>query len=351
MTVVVSNRSPDSDEMSLMSLAAVLLARPRLVLVYPLVLSMLALGLTFLMTPRYIASVIFVPEHRSSTALPPAFTGLASQFGVNLPSNTTQSPLFYVSVLESREIAQQVLRSRFPDPNQPAQDSVPLLTLIGTSGRTQAESLARGVVQLRRSVRTAIDQRTGIIRLSVETSSPALSAAVAMTFVQHLNRFNAIQRQSQAGQRRRFIEGRITDVERSLRNSEANLTRFYETNRSWQQSPKLVVQEGRLRREIDVVQDVYLTLEREYELSRIEEVNDTPVLTVVDPAVPPVQKAKPQRAKIWLGVFIVGVLLGGFTALVGDYLDRIGAHDPGQFARLPGPLRTLFRRIGTKSSR
>ena len=57
-------------------------------------------------------------------------------------------------------------------------------------------------------------------------------------------------------------------------------------------------EEGRIRRQVEIRQEVYLTLRREYETARIEEVNDVPIITVVDAAVPPVEKSWPKRAAL-----------------------------------------------------
>src|SRR5438132_8548828 len=46
---------------------------------------------------------------------------------------------------------------------------------------------------------------------------------------------------------------------------------------------------------VDIRQEVSLTLRREYETARIEEVNDTPVITVIDPPVPPHERSSPKR--------------------------------------------------------
>jgi uncharacterized protein involved in exopolysaccharide biosynthesis len=159
-------------------------------------------------------------------------------------------------------------------------------------------------------VKTIVDPRTGIIRVAAETPYPDLSAAVATRFLQSLERFNRSQRQSHARERRAFIEGRIAVAERNLRDAEAHH-----------------------RTAIDGARDVYYTLQREYELARIEEVNDTPVLTVVDSAVAPVHRSRPQRKKIVAAALIVSILLGGFAALVADYLHRLRTQGPASRSR------------------
>jgi uncharacterized protein involved in exopolysaccharide biosynthesis len=325
--------------MSLATLIQVLLGRPRLILVYPLVVAIAALAATYLMTPLYTASVAFVPERLSSSGVPSSLAGLAGTFGINILTDVGRPPAFYVGVLDSRQLKEEVLTARFADPRagsggSGARDSVRLIDLLGVQGRTRAESLAAGVGRLRTMVAAVVDSRSGIIRVSAETRYPDLSAAVATHFVASLNRFNTTQRQSQAGERRKFIETRIAGAERGVRDAEESLKRFYQQNAGWSRSPVLVAEGARLRTAIDEARDVQMTLQREYELARIEEVNETPVLTVVDSAVAPVKRSRPQRNRIFLGVFLVGVLVGGLVALVSDYATRALAENPQAFAGL-----------------
>jgi uncharacterized protein involved in exopolysaccharide biosynthesis len=291
-----------TEDMSLIDAARVPLSRPRLVFAAPLLLAVVALAATYLMQPRYTASVAFVPERLATSGVPASLAGLAGAFGINVITDIGRPPAFYVGVLDSRQLKVGVLSSTFADPRRGAgaQDSLPLLALIDGQRRTHAESVAAGVRLLTQAVTTVIDSRTGIIYLSVETPYPELSAAIAMRFVERLNDFNTTQRQSQARERRSFIEGRIAVAERALRSP-----------------PSAVAGDG--------AREAYLTLQREYELARIEEVNNTPVLTIVDPAVPPVSRSWPQRKRIFAGVLIVGVLLGTLAAFVMDYLGRARA--------------------------
>jgi uncharacterized protein involved in exopolysaccharide biosynthesis len=66
---------------------------------------------------------------------------------------------------------------------------------------------------------------------------------------------------------------------------------------------------------------VFVTLTREYEQARIAEVRDTPVLTIIDRAVPPYKKSWPKRALIT----ILATILGGMIGVGRIYLRRVTA--------------------------
>ena len=178
-------------------------------------------------------------------------------------------------------------------------------------GDNSADSLYKGVKKLTKLVSTSVDRKTDVVELDVDAHDRVLAALVASRFLAYLNDFNAKTRQSQAGERRKFTEDRLAQAEADLRRAEEELKVFYQRNRSWQQAPQLVFEEGRLRRQVDVRQEVYLTLRREYETARIDEANDTPVLTVIDPPVPPARKSKPKRL-VWV---VVAAVLGGMVSV------------------------------------
>jgi hypothetical protein len=116
---------------------------------------------------------------------------------------------------------------------------------------------------------------------------------------------------------------------------------FYEHNRSSQQAPRLMAEEDRLRREVDVRQEIYLTLNREYETARIDEVNDVPVITVIDPAVPPAEKSSPKRGMLAILAFVGGGVVAVVLAFGAEHADRLRREDDGEYRELRGRLRGL----------
>ena len=120
--------------------------------------------------------------------------------------------------------------------------------------------------------------------------------------------FNQQVRRSNAQAKRQFAEGRAAEFGDSLKQAEEALETFYSRNRTYRQSPQLVFQETRLQRQISIQQELYLNMRREAETAKLEEVNDAPVLTIVDPPEVPARPSWPKR-----GVFL---LLGGVLGLV-----------------------------------
>jgi len=337
-----------SDEVDFLEIASVFLKRWQVLLGLPVLVAVFTTALSFLVPPTFTATTTFVPEVGAGR-LPTSFTGLASQLGIPLGPEASQSPRFYAQVVKSRELLERVLLSRFSDPRgyDSADDSVTLLQILHVRGRDSADSLQKGVRKLGKLVSATADNQTNIVRLDVDGHYPALVAAVANRFVEYLNDFNAQARQSQARERRKFIETRVTDAERALREAEETERTFYERNRSWQQSPQLMFEEGRLRRQVEIRQEVYLTLTREYETARIQEVNDTPVITVIDAAVPPKEKSKPKRIVLASLAFFVGGMISFILTFFAAYMDSARRRREESYLRFADLLGQFKRDIRT----
>src|SRR5205807_248265 len=114
------------------------------------------------------------------------------------------------------------------------------------------------------------------------------------TLIGTANRYAIKNLRGRARARRTFAEQQADDARHNLEAAEDSLKTFYVRNRRIQDSPQLQFEETRLRRRVDVRQEVFLTLTREYEQARIDEVRDTPVLAVVDPPVAPTKHKWPK---------------------------------------------------------
>lgn len=173
---------------------------------------------------------------------------------------------------------------------------------------------------------------------------------VARRFVEVLNEFNLGTRQSQARQRRRFTGDRLRESQDSLARLEDALQVFLQTNRSFREAPALQARYDRLQRQISVYQELYTTLRREYEAARISEVNDTPLITVVERATVPLRRSAPNRGLM----AVVGAMLGGFVALVWllvvSSLGQLRTRRRADYERLVQASRTFLGTLGARGA-
>ena len=93
-----------------------------------------------------------------------------------------------------------------------------------------------------------------------------------------------------------------------LEKNELELKNFLERNRGYEDSPELYMTFSRLSREFDAKKEVYLTLQKQLELARIEEVRMSPILHILDYAVQPIRKSYPRRLLFIISFFMVGMV-------------------------------------------
>ena len=310
-------------------IAALLLGRWRWVLGVPLLAAMVAAGVALLIPSQFESRVLLLPELASPGALPSGVATVASQLGISLPTEPGRSAEFYGDLVRSRIVLEEVLRARYRVPRSPGSsspDSATLLDILRVRGATQVRRMELGREWLRLATRIDVT-RTGIIFVRVRAFHPELAAAIANEYVTAVNRFNTERRQSQARQRRMFVETRVAAVDGELREAEDNLRTFYERNREWQSSPKLLFEEGRLRRQIDARRDLLLSLRRDLESARIAEANDVPVVTVIEAGVPTATHVAPSRTYIVVGTAGFVLLMVVFGLLVREYHAQVAAVD------------------------
>ena len=334
-----------------------MLKRRRLTIVFPVFVAVVAAVISLVVSPKYTATATFVPEADSDELSLPGFAGLAAQFGVSVPlAGGANTPQFYADVLKSRTLRDAVLSANFADPRADSPtDSATLIELLKVKGDSERKRLERGRKRLKKAVAISVDAETNIVRVSAETRYRELSADVANYYLTLLNRFNLETRQSNAQERRRFIETSMAEAEGELDAAEEELKHFLERNRQFQGSPELQFQYDRLDRRVAIKQEVFTELRRQYEEARIQEVNDTPLVTVIDRAVPPEDRSSPKRKLNVVLAFLAAGILGTFAALGGEFVQRARSKEEqgvaefnSQWEAIRADLRAVLRRLGLR---
>ena len=325
----------DPGQLSFAALLAGALARWRLAATVATGTIVLALGLTFIVPPSYRATASFVttdasvelPRGLSDLADQAGLSNVASQLGLSGSRDPSQSPVFYYQLLQSRELLTRLVLSQFPDPRSDVSgDSATLVQLFRIHDSDPARGVELAVKRLKRRMKVSADPKTNLVTVRVDARWGDLAAGIANRAVGLVSAFNREQRLSRAQARRVFLESRVAAALAELRAADDSQRLFYERNRQWQNSPALIVEERRLRRQIETASGIYVALRREFETARIDEINNTPVITVVDRAVAPRRREWPQRALITGAAAVLGGVLGLLCAaaavLVADWAQR-----------------------------
>jgi uncharacterized protein involved in exopolysaccharide biosynthesis len=346
-----SRLTPGSDRSRDWEFIKILVARWRVLVLLPAVCALVGGLLTYLIPPTYTATTSFVTAfQRDLTAALGSFANVASQLGVGLPSNASSSPQFYGDVLRSRQVMEDVVRGRISDPRttRPG-DSVAIGDLYIRSSTSPAMRVEDAVTALTRESSVSVNPRTNIIELRVSSRSPSVAAMAARRFLAALNRFNLETRQSQARERRRFVGDRLREAQDSLTHAERMQQDFLLTNRgNFRGAPTLDAQYQRIQRQIQTYQDLYSNFRREYETARVDEINDTPVITIIDSAAVPPKPSAPRRLLTVTAGAMFGIFLAVTALLIQGYLERLRLHNPSDYDQWRELRRIFLRTIGVR---
>ncbi len=146
--------------------------------------------------------------------------------------------------------------------------------------------------------------------LTITASSPTLAVELADSALAIANRLTARALVQQASIQREYLEGRVRDARQDLTERENELQRFYEENRTYQQSPALVAREARFHREADMSRDLYISVRQQYDQARLSEARNVPSLSFIGvPTVP----YKPDSPKPLLNGVLAAVAMISLT--------------------------------------
>jgi uncharacterized protein involved in exopolysaccharide biosynthesis len=301
-------------------------------LTLPIVVFVVAILVGLLIPTKYAATSAIRPQAQENPAA--RMAGLAAQLGINIPGAAIGDPVkFYAAMLHSLDLERQVVLTRYQFPTTDGGTdtlSGNLIDLLKPRGSTSAQQTRRAIKKLEKIVEITTDRDAGLVRLRVTTKWPRLSEAINRRFLDLLNEFNLRQRQSTAGAERQFAEGRVVDARAELGAAETALEQFLESNKRYQDSPPLVAQFNRLQRRVELRQQVFTALSQSYEQARLDEVRNTPVLTVVD--APELSSEKVGSifldAIVWA---ILALIVAVTVAVVRQYLAQQRQEHPAEY--------------------
>jgi len=306
-------------------------------------------AVSLILPARFTASTSFIPEEKGKAGLSSSgLAALAGQFGVSGAAlgMGTGSAQFYADLVRSRSITRALLAATAPINGRP----VPVIELLDVDDANPVRRLESGEKAISERIDVSVDRTTNRITIAVWMRQPETAKAVADSILALINQFDRNTRRTTASEKRAFVEQQKTLAEDSLRFAEQAMATFLEQNRSYQQSPQLAFRHDRLERVISLRQDIFLSLAREAQDARLQEVDTRPVLNIIDPPLLPGKRTWPKRTVIVLiSVLVAEVFLWLFFVL--RQLFTATTQDPDRDAgRALGMVRDVLREARMRST-
>jgi uncharacterized protein involved in exopolysaccharide biosynthesis len=279
----------------------------------------------FIQQPQYVSwATVLLPSSGGGNL--GGLAGLASQFGVNVPTGASadlSSPSLFPELLRSRTFAEKILDKKFYTKEFGKELSLLVILTHGNEsskvGRDTLVTSALGTLD--KMLEFVQDPTSTFSVIKVTTSEPLFAKQLAEVTLAELEALNRFFKSQTVNEKTSFISNRIYSVEKDLESSETRLKEFNERNRQIS-SPALQLEQGRLSRDVEIQKGIYLTLKQQFELAKIEEIQEASIVQVLDkPQVP----LGPDNKNLKFNVLFAGVLgigLGIMLGFVRSYLNN-----------------------------
>jgi len=292
--IVSESASGEKDEklqINLLGLIRLLLLNKKLIAAFCLLVMVTAGVVAFVLPNKYQSTASILPTGQGDDlSVLKQLTGISTA-AYNPEEN---SSLLFPVIIRSNLIKDAVLRRMYTIHENSQEEH---LTLNDYFGDERPEILR---ARLDRITAIEVDKKTGVIKLAVETRYPELSQAVLTEVLEELEAFNLYRRHSSAREQVRYLERELADKGRELAAAEDSLEAYQSYNRNWTSTsdPEILKILRRLQRDVEIKSRTYTLLCEQYEIARLDERKDIPIVSVLDAPSLPTMKSSPQRLKL-----------------------------------------------------
>ena len=278
-------------------------------------------GSSFLFKKYYEAEISLYPAKNDVSQGLGQFQSLAANLGVNTADNDQNFNI--PDVVKSRLIASKAVDQKWKTKNGNPTDLITLWNLnkpsffsIFNNNKIDLNiSIERAIKKFNDHVKVTEDRNSGLIKISTIFEDPIIAANMANFIGNQVEIYIQKENSAQSTKEKLFISERLLIVKKELENSELQLKDFKERNRGYEDSPELFMIYSQFFREVEVKKEVYLTLQQQLELARIEEVKQSPILHILDHAVPPIKKSLPNRFLFLITSGIIGFMFSSLQII------------------------------------
>ena len=154
---------------------------------------------------------------------------------------------------------------------------------------------------------TVDENISGLIQVNVYMGDQYLAANIANFISQYVIDFVDREQRSQANLNKQFLDGRVESASSELNVSEEKFTKFLKNHPISIETPEILQEKARLIRNIEVNQQVYITLRQQLEIAKIEESKSRFFINRLDNAYPATSPSKPNKILIYTIFILFGV--------------------------------------------
>ncbi|MFA6126991.1 MAG: Wzz/FepE/Etk N-terminal domain-containing protein [Bacteroidales bacterium] len=344
-------KSPPN-QIDLFSIAKTLWQGRKTVLLWVMIVVIVGLVIAFSSPRVYTARTVMVPQVQSkSSGLGSlgSLGGLAAMAGINLSNLNAGtediSPLVYPEIVRSYSFQKEIMYTpltwrsvgmpvslveyvqkyqriglfgkvkkaifRLPRTVKSwfAREERPMVAAAGDSLTRISENEQELWDDMSESLTLSVDKKNGFITLTALGPEPLVTAQIADKAMNLLQSRITEFRIEKARENLNFIQGRFDDKKKEFQSTQDRLARFRDGNQGMN-SNRVKTEEDRLQSEYQLAFTVYSELAKQLESAKISVKEDTPVFSIIESVIVPVNPSKPRKLVILMFSFLLGGFLG-----------------------------------------
>ena len=343
--------SGDDDEISLLDLLQVVVENLRLLVLGPIAAGLVALGISYLIPPTYTAKTVFMPPQQQQGGAAMMLQSLGSLGGLAGAATGIKNPSDqFIAFLKSESVADGLV------------DRFDLIARYHVNLRGDA----RATLERRSRFSSGKDN---LIAVEVDDEDPVFAADLANSYVKEFGNVLSRMAVTEAQQRRAFFEKQLMEASEKLKSAEMALQDSGVGLSALKSSPEATIsrlaaiqgqvtaQEIRLGsmrgylaesapefkqgladlasmraqlakieqasstpskggakylahyRDVKYYQTLFELFSKQFELAKLDEAREGAIIQILDLARPPVRKSKPNRARIFVIVNFIAIIL------------------------------------------
>jgi len=166
-----------------------------------------------------------------------------------------------------------------------------------------------------------LNEKEGYVQLSTTLRDPHVAAQITLKAQQLLQQYLTEFKLQKVRANLEFVESSYQEARANFEAKQEELARFRDANVNLT-SAMARTREEKLQSEYTLLLGVYTELAKQKEQAKIAVTETTPILTVIEPVIVPVEKSKPSRAKMLIIYIFLGLIAGGGWVLGVPYVKE-----------------------------
>lgn len=336
------------DEIDLVKLVKTLWEGRKTLLKMMFLSGVLGIFIALISPTEYSATTSMVPQTASSGSKLGGLSSLAAMAGFNLDMGSNSealSPLVYPQILNSGPFQLELMNTPFTfsevdhpvslyeyytEIKKPGVMALLSKYTIGLPGvilkaikgnaKKRISSTENGPIAftddqekvrklIKEKISLTIDSKQGYLTLQASFHEALLSAQVADQARELLQKYITKFKTEKAANQLAFIEERYQEKKKDFEKAQDRLAWYRDQNRNMSSSVART-EEERLQSEFNISINVYNELAKQLEQAKIQVKEETPVFSVLEPALVPNEKTKPKKVMIVVIALLLGAVAG-----------------------------------------